>query len=316
MSSAFAEWRVRRERKLEADRARRRRIAKMQKKIKPPPPPEPEKVLRICRTRLKLREACELSSGELCDVQAGTRLRVLERRPLADGSVRALVALADAASTSTSAIIGGRLPSAPAGWVTAEGADGRSTLLEVTRTHRPCAAILSFLEQQTSDEERGVEEAWAYHLSTEQFKVMRMRGTDDAHTGHYTQHFAPGTYCCAACGHTLYRAEHKFASGCGWPSFSDNVDGALQRIEGRSVEITCAACASHVGHVYRLPSHPGPRHERHCANSTSLRFVAAPPSVEPAHARLDARELSPNAAAAQADAVPTGLAIDDELLSA
>lgn len=265
--SAFADWRERRQRKLEADKAHRRKIAKNTSKPPPPPPPQTENFLRVCRSRLRLRAACELESEEAGQLLVGSLVRVLERTSLPDGSARALVAIAEASDFAS-------LPQTPAGWVTAVDKDSRMpNLLEVTRTHRPSPEVLKWMESLESDEQRLIETAWAYHLSAQQFRVLRMKATDEAHTGALIDHFLAGTYSCAGCGQTLYTASHKFQSTCGWPSFSDSVDGALQRIEGRSVEIVCRACGAHVGHVYRSPFHPPPHHERHCANSTSLRFV-------------------------------------------
>ena len=301
MSTTFSDWQDQRKRSLEADRARRRRIAKSQRRAansKPAPPDPAEPYLRTCRVRLKLRTAAELDSEDAGEVLAGARVRVLDRRVLACGNERALVARADDRAGSSV------LPTLPVGWVTAADNAGCSTLLELTRTHAASPDVRNWLDGRASDE-RGAEEAWAGHLSAAQFRVLRMRQTDEAHTGSLTECFNPGTYCCAACGKALYQSSHKFESACGWPSFSVSVDGALTRHEGRSVEITCSACGGHVGHVYRSPFHPGPKHERHCANSTSLRFVAE-------------RELGPrpSCAAEAADPGVDACAAREELLCA
>ena len=168
------------------------------------------------------------------------------------------------------------MPVAPAGWVTAVQ-DGWEVLLRVTRAHGHAPEIAEWIASHGDGHQRGIELAWASHLSAHQFRVLRMRATDEAFSGAYVDHFAPGRYCCAACGRELYLASHKFRVACGWPSFSDNVDGALLRIEGKAValkgggplrrveghtEIACATCHSHVGHVYKSPNHPPPRHER------------------------------------------------------
>lgn len=263
MSSVFADWRIRREKKAVSDRAKRRKEAK-RKALEPKPKgPQPETITRVCRVRLKVRSTWEMDSEETGEIHPSTRVRVLDRRKLPDGIERAHISV---------------LESATSGWVTWLDKDGCPNLLEVTRTHVPHPEVARWIAS-LNEEKRAIEEAWNLHLSATAFRVCRMKGTDDAHAGPYTDHFENGSYTCAACGRCLYLSSHKFSSTCGWPSFSDNVEGALARVEGRSVEIVCASCGSHVGHVYHSPFHPSPRHERHCANSSSLRFV---PSGRPA----------------------------------
>ena len=104
--------------------------------------------------------------------------------------------------------------------------------------------------------------------------MLRMKGTEEIHTGEYNEHFGDGVYVCAACTRPLYDSAHKFGSGHGWPAFCDNVPDALSRYEKKKkVEITCAGCDGHVGHVFFSKRYPKPHHERHCVNSISLRFV-------------------------------------------
>ena len=88
---------------------------------------------------------------------------------------------------------------------------------------------------------------------------------------------ATGVYSCAACAAPLYRANHKFKSGCGWPAFFDALPGAVRRHEdgalGMSrIEIVCASCGGHLGHVFKGEGYPTPTDERHCVNSVSLAF--------------------------------------------
>ncbi|KAF2534424.1 hypothetical protein F2Q70_00032877 [Brassica cretica] len=95
-------------------------------------------------------------------------------------------------------------------------------------------------------------------------------------TGEYNKVFADGIYSCAGCGAPLYKSATKFDSGCGWPAFFDGIPGAINRTadpDGRRIEITCAACGGHLGHVFKGEGFPTPTDERHCVNSVSLKFA-------------------------------------------
>ena len=120
---------------------------------------------------------------------------------------------------------------------------------------------------------RATETCWREKLTDLQFKVLRMKGTEDIHTGEYNEHFEEGMYVCSGCDQPLYDWKHKFSSGHGWPAFSDNYEGALTRHGKGKVEITCSGCGAHIGHVFRSSRYPKPKNERHCSNSVSLRFV-------------------------------------------
>ena len=98
---------------------------------------------------------------------------------------------------------------------------------------------------------RAIETCWREKLSDLQFKVLRMKATEDIHTGEYNEHFEVGKYVCSGCEQPLYDSEHKFRSGHGWPAFSDNYEGALTRYGKGKVEITCSGCGAHVGHVFK-----------------------------------------------------------------
>jgi len=119
---------------------------------------------------------------------------------------------------------------------------------------------------------------WQAVLSPEQFRVIREKGTEPAFTGKYDQHFSKdGVYTCAACDAPLYKATHKFKSGCGWPAFFDAVPGAVERHTDRTfgmarTEIVCAKCGGHLGHVFKGEGYDTPTDERHCVNSVSIKF--------------------------------------------
>ncbi|KAF6239949.1 hypothetical protein HO173_001557 [Letharia columbiana] len=123
------------------------------------------------------------------------------------------------------------------------------------------------------------EDEWQAVLSPEQFRVIRQKGTEAPFTGEYDRHMpSEGTYECAACHTPLYRATHKFKSGCGWPAYFDSIPGAVTRHTDSTfgmarTEILCSKCGGHLGHVFKGEGYPTPTDERHCVNSVSLKFA-------------------------------------------
>ena len=124
------------------------------------------------------------------------------------------------------------------------------------------------------------EEEWKAELTPEEYAVLRQAGTERPWTGEYNETKTQGVYSCRACGAELFRSDAKFDSHCGWPSFyeptdKDNVELLEDNSLGmRRVEVRCASCGSHLGHVFD-DAPQTPTGDRYCMNSVSLRLEAA-----------------------------------------
>lgn len=125
---------------------------------------------------------------------------------------------------------------------------------------------------------------WREALSPAEYAVLRKAGTERAYVGEYTDLKQEGVYSCRACGTELFRSTEKFDSHCGWPSFfsplaGDRIEEITDTTMGMSrTEVRCAACGSHMGHVFSGEGYGTPTDLRYCINSISMRFEPVEPS--------------------------------------
>jgi len=139
------------------------------------------------------------------------------------------------------------------------------------------AAIFFVQCNQNNDGPMKTDNEWKEKLTPEQYRVTRLKGTERPFTGLYDDFYEKGHYECICCGEILFNSESKFASGCGWPSFSDVYDNdKIKLLKDTShnmlrTEVQCAKCNAHLGHVFN--DGPPPSGLRYCINSVSLKFV-------------------------------------------
>jgi peptide-methionine (R)-S-oxide reductase len=119
------------------------------------------------------------------------------------------------------------------------------------------------------------EQEWRRILTSDQFRVLRKHGTEQAGTSPLDKQYDKGTFVCAGCNSPLFTSETKFDSGTGWPSFNDPIEGAIATTTDRAffmtrIEVHCSRCGGHLGHVF--DDGPAPTGKRYCMNGVSLKF--------------------------------------------
>ena len=139
---------------------------------------------------------------------------------------------------------------------------------------------ISMGNSQTS-QAKGTSNTGFNPLTSEEARVIINKGTERPYIGEYTKNKAEGTYICRQCNSPLYESKSKFDSGCGWPSFDDELPGKVTRhpdADGHRVEIVCANCGGHLGHVFEGEGFTL-KNIRHCVNSISMKFFPKGTSI-------------------------------------
>jgi peptide-methionine (R)-S-oxide reductase len=162
----------------------------------------------------------------------------------------------------------------PPGW--RAFAKTKRALLTRRRIRRAAGGVRGYEMSNQTPKVTKTEQEWLEELGPERYAILRKAGTERPFTGKLLDVREDGTYLCGACGYELFKADSKFDSHCGWPSFTHpHEQQNVRLIEDRShgmirTEVRCSACDSHLGHVF--DDGPGPRGTRYCINSLSLNF--------------------------------------------
>lgn len=133
----------------------------------------------------------------------------------------------------------------------------------------------AFQHGVSQEKNKKMEDTKLNELTKAEEYVIIHKGTEAPFRGIFTDHFEKGTYVCKQCDSPLYESTAKFHSGCGWPAFDDEIDGAVKRVpdaDGRRTEIVCAKCDGHLGHVFIGEGFTN-KNTRHCVNSISMKFI-------------------------------------------